>query len=114
MAIILEAETFRKTFKEIALYYAEQDYLQGSNALSHLGKNIDLAKDFLRVNPEALPEYKGKKYKSSCRRITLNFKFQNTDFKPLKKFKNLYILYDYDKSSDILILIGLYPYRKNF
>ena len=77
-----------------------------------LGKTIDIGKDHLRSNPHMFVPYRGVQHNSTRRRVTLEFKYKDLSFNPLKKFKDLYILYDYYSETNIVTLIGLYSYKQ--
>lgn len=114
MAVIREAPSYQQTFTKVLLHYANVDYLQGTDTTEHLGKCIELAKGYLRDDAEMFSAFKGKFRKSKRRKVTLVFKYNKGDFKPLKKFSDLYLLYDYNKKTDIVVLIGIYGYSQNF
>jgi len=114
MAEIRELQSFQQTFTKALLHYAYVDYRQGTDTVDHLEKCIELAKDYLREHPEMYSSFKGKFRKSKRRKVTLVFKYNKGAFKPLKKFEDLYLLYDYNKKTDTVTLIGVYGYSQNF
>ena len=89
-------------------------YFNIFDTAKYLEKCIELAKDYLRRDPKAYSTYEGLKHSSDLRRISLEFNYNDEEFKPIKKFESLYILYDYNELSDTVTLIRLSSYRQIF
>lgn len=95
------SDEFIRATRRFITFYSNIDELEGTNLVQALMDDIDHAlHTYLVRHPEMFKRHQSRKYETRTRRCILH------------KFRQIYIVYYYDKSNDTVILLDLAHYKQ--